>query len=54
MLLCHISKVVYHNCVDSRTVTIDVMSYLQGSSVYLCVGVGVLGSVYLHNKGGCY
>ena len=29
-----------------------VMSYLQGSSVYPCVEVGVLGSVYLHIEAG--
>lgn len=29
-----------------------VMSYIQGSSVYLCVEVGVLGSVYLHIEAG--
>ena len=30
---------------------LHVMSYLYGSSMYLCVGVGVIGSIYLYIEG---
>ena len=30
---------------------LHVMSYLYGSLMYLCVGVGVIGSIYLYIEG---